>query len=322
MTPDETTTNSRFHRIAATPGTVHTGFFDNSLRPVLTIESGDVVSFETMMLMDGQMVPHISSEEIVRLRTGYYERGLSTHTLTGPVYVSGAEPGDVLEIRILKLVPYPFGINYGMPGSYGSGTLPDEFHDGYVRSLEWDPEAGDVEFRPGIRLPLRPFMGIMAVAPAAGGQVNAVPPGPYGGNMDLKELVEGSTLYLPVFVPGALFSTGDAHALQGDGEVSTTALETSMQDARFQFIVRKDMKLERPMAETPTHWITMGFHPDLDEAARIALRDAIEWLVRNKGLTREEAYSLCSLAVDLRVTQLVDKDKGIHAMIPKAIFKE
>ncbi len=322
MAPEETLSHNRSHRLAATPGTVHTGFYDNTLEPVLTIDSGDVVSFETMMLMDGQMQPSITSEEIVRLRLGYYERGLSTHTLTGPVYVKGAEPGDVLEVRILRLVPYPFGVNYGMPGSSGSGTLPDEFHDGYARSLVWAPEAEDVEFRPGVRLPLRPFMGIMAVAPAGPGQVNAVPPGPYGGNMDLKELVEGATLYLPVFVAGALFSTGDAHALQGDGEVSTTALETSMKDATFQFIVRKDLKLERPMAETPTHWITMGFHPDLDEAARIALRDAIEWLVRNRGLSREEAYSLCSLAVDLRVTQLVDKDKGIHAMIPKAIFKE
>jgi len=322
MASNEALPTGRFHRLPATPETVHTGYFDRSLRPVLTIDSGDVVSFETMMLMDGQMRPHISSEEIVRLRLGYYEKGLSTHTLTGPVFVRGAEPGDVLEIRVLRLAPYPFGVNYAMPGSYGSGTLPDEFHEGYARTFEWERDAEEVEFRPGVRLPLRPFMGIMAVAPATEGQVNAVPPGPYGGNMDLKELVVGSTLYLPVFVPGALFSTGDAHAVQGDGEVSTTALETSMEDARFQFIVRKDMKLERPMAETPTHWITMGFHPDLDEAARIALRDAIEWLVRNKGLARDEAYSLCSLAVDLRVTQLVDRDKGIHAMIPKAIFKE
>ncbi len=322
MASEETLSRNRSHRLAASPATVHTGYYDNSLRPVLTVDSGDVVSIETMMLMDGQMQPSMTAEEIANLRLGYYARGLSTHTLTGPIYVNGAEPGDVLEIRILELVPYPFGVNYSMPGSTGSGTLPDEFHDGYARGFEWAPEAKEVEFRPDVRLPLRPFMGIMAVAPGAAGQVNTVSPGPYGGNMDLKELVEGTTLYLPVFVPGALFSTGDAHALQGDGEVSTTALETSMKEARFQFLVRKDMKLERPMAETPTHWITMGFHPDLDEAARIALRDAIEWLVRNKGLSREEAYSLCSLAVDLRVTQLVDKDKGIHAMIPKAIFKE
>lgn len=322
MAPEEGSSSNRFHQLAATPGTVHSGFYDNSLRPVLTIDDGDVVSIETMMLMDGQLRPGITSEEIVRLRLGYYERGLSTHTLTGPIYVRGAEPGDVLEIRILSLVPHPFGVNYSMPGNTGSGTLPDEFHDGYAKGFEWPVDAAEVEFRPGVRIPLRPFMGIMAVAPAKAGQVNAVPPGPYGGNIDLKELVEGATLYLPVFVPGALFSTGDAHALQGDGEVSTTALECSMKDARFQFFVRKDLKLERPMAETATHWITMGFHSDLDEAARIALRDAIEWLVRTKGLSREEAYSLCSLAVDLHVTQLVDKDKGIHAMIPKAIFKE
>ncbi len=322
MTPEENPACNRFHQLAATSDTVHTGFYDNSLRPVLTIDDGDVVSLETMMLMDGELMPSITSEEIARLREGYYKRGLSTHTLTGPIYVRGAVPGDVLEIHILRLVPYPFGVNFSMPGSTGAGTLPDEFHDGYARGFEWSTDATEVEFGAGVRLPLRPFMGIMAVAPAQDGQVNAVPPGPYGGNMDLKELVEGTILYLPVFVPGALFSTGDAHALQGDGEVSTTALECSMKEARFQFFVRKGMKLERPMVETPTHWITMGFHSDLDEAARIALRDAIEWLVRVKGLSREEAYSLCSMAVDLHVTQLVDRDKGIHAMIPKAIFKE
>lgn len=322
MGHQDTSPRNRFHRLAATPDTVHTGYYDNSLRPVLTVSSGDVVAIETMMLMDGKLQPTLSLDELVNLRLGYYARGLSTHTMTGPVCVEGAEPGDVLEVRILRLVPYPFGVNFAMPGSTGAGTLPDEFHDGFARGFQWEPDAEEVSFGRGIRLPLKPFMGIMAVAPATPGSVNAVPPGPYGGNIDLKELVEGTTLYLPVFVPGALFSTGDAHALQGDGEVSTTALECSMKEAHFQFVVRKDMTLERPMAETPTHWITMGFHPDLDEAARIALRDAIEWLVRTRGLSRDDAYSLCSLAVDLRVTQLVDRDKGIHAMIPKAIFKE
>jgi len=162
----------------------------------------------------------------------------------------------------------------------------------------------------------------MAVAPPTPGRVSAVPPGPYGGNLDLKELVEGTTLYLPIFVPGALFSTGDAHALQGDGEVNTSAVETAMREARLQFIVRRDMVLTNPLAETATHWIAMGFDPDLDEAARIALREAIGWLMRCRGLTREKAYSLCSLAVDFRVTQLVDRNKGVHAMIPKSIFPQ
>lgn len=309
------------YTLPATTETVHTGYYDNSLPPVLTIESGDVVSMETMTLMDGRLRPGISIEEIAASRIDYYARGLSSHSLTGPIFVQGAEPGDVLEIRILRLVPRTFGVNYTMPGFTGSGTLPEDFPEGYARTFIWDEGDQEITFSEGVQLPLRPFLGIMAVAPAEKGRVNAVPPGPHGGNIDLKELVEGTTLYLPVFVPGALFSTGDAHALQADGEVCTTAVETSMKEARLQFVVRKELKLERPMAETASHWITMGFHPDLDEAARMALRDAIDWLVQNRGFSRAEAYSLCSLAVDLRVTQLVDKHKGIHAMIPKSIFR-
>jgi acetamidase/formamidase len=310
----------RTHRLAATPETVHTGFLDNSLEPVLTIESGDTVSIETMMLMDGRLRPGITAEELVQIRTEYRSRNRSAHSLTGPIYVRGAEPGDVLEVRILRLVPYPYGVTFILPGETGAGTLPDEFPDAYTQTIRWQPGDTEVTFKEGVQLPLRPFMGVMAVAPPAAGQTHAGPPADFGGNIDLKELVEGTTLFLPVHVPGALFSTGDAHALQGDGEVSTTALESAVEEALLQFVVRRDMHLERPMAETPTHWITMGFHPDLDEAARIALRDAIDWLVSRKGLSREEAYSLCSLAVDMRITQLVDGNKGVHAMIPKSLW--
>ncbi len=229
-------------------------------------------------------------------------------------------PGDTLEIRILRMVPYPYGVNFVLPGSAGAGTLPEEFPEGRVKSFEWRDGAEHLPFASGIRVPLRPFLGSMAVAPAASGRVSAVPPGPYGGNLDLKELSEGATLYLPVFVSGGLFSAGDAHAVQGDGEVNTSAVETAMREAQLQFVLRKDLKLQLPMAETPTHWIAMGFHQDLDEAARIALRQAIAWLVQSRGLGREDAYSLCSLAVDMRITQLVNREKGVHAMIPKAIF--
>jgi acetamidase/formamidase len=236
--------------------------------------------------------------------------------------VRGAEPEDVLEVQILRLEPYPYGVNFVLPGFLGAGTLPEEFDNGHARTIRWEPGDQEVKFGEEIRLRLRPFLGVMSVAPASPGHVTSAAPGSHGGNLDLKELVEGTTLYLPVFVPGALFSTGDAHALQGDGEVCVSALETAMKDAVLRFVVRKDLSLERPMAETPSHWITMGFHPDLDEAARIAVRDAITWLAQSKGLERDAAYSLCSLAVDLRVTQLVDGDKGVHAMIPKAIFQE
>lgn len=322
MHTKETLSGGRHHKLAAIPGTVHTGFFDNSLTPALTIDSGDTVSVEIMMLADGRVRPGISIEEIARLRVEYRAKGRSNHSLTGPIYINGAEPGDVLEVSILRLAPYSYGVHYIVPGAMGAGTLPEEFPEGLARTFEWNQDGGEVLFQPGVRLPLRPFLGVMAVAPATPGEVSSVPPGSHGGNMDLKELTEGATIYLPVFVHGALFSVGDVHALQGDGEVSGTTLETAAKEARLRFVVRKDLRMERPMAETSTHWITMGFHPDLDEAAKIALRDAIQWLVLNKGLSRLDAYSLCCMAVDFRVTQLVDRNKGIHAMIPKGIFKD
>jgi acetamidase/formamidase len=321
LSDEEASPVGRVHRLPATPRTVHTGFYDNSLEPVLAVDSGDVVSLETMMLLDGRLKPGLSLEEIMAIRSGYRSQGLSSHTLTGPIYINGAEPGNTLEVRILRLVPYPFGVNFSLPGATGAGTLPEEFPLGYVHDFEWEDGSTEISFGRGINLRLRPFLGSMAVAPATPGRVSAVPPGPYGGNLDLKELVEGTTLYLPIFVPGALFSAGDAHALQGDGEVNTSAVETALREARLQFVVRRDMALTNPLAETPAHWIAMGFDPDLDEAARIALREALGWLVRCRGLSREEAYSLCSLAVDFRVTQLVDRNKGVHAMIPKAIFQ-
>lgn len=320
MHSDEMIGDGRIHRLAATSETVHTGFYDASLKPTLTIGSGDIVSLETKMLLDGRLRPGMTIEDLIGIRAGYVDQGFSSHSLTGPIYVVGAEPGDTLEIRILRMVPQPYGVNFLLPGSAGAGTLPEEYPEGRVKSFEWSEGAEHLPFASGIRVPLRPFLGSMAVAPAASGRVSAVPPGPYGGNLDLKELSEGATLYLPVFVSGGLFSAGDAHAVQGDGEVNTSAVETAMREALLQFVLRKDLKLQLPMAETPTHWIAMGFHQQLDEAARIALRQAVAWLVQNRGLSREDAYSLCSLAVDMRITQLVNREKGVHAMIPKGIF--
>lgn len=247
---------------------------------------------------------------------------MGPHTLTGPIFVKGAEPGDVLEVRIKKLVPIECGVNYHLPGKLGLGGLPEDFPNGQIKTFKFDWAKSETSFNQDITIPLRPFLGVMGVAPKPEEKKPAAIPDYFGGNMDNKELVAGTTLYLPVWVKGGLFSTGDAHAVQGDGEVNVTAIETAMEEAVFQFIVRKDMKLERPMAETSTHWITMGFHRDLDEAVKIALRDAIEFLVKNQGLTRDDAYALASLAVDLRVTQIVNGNKGIHALIPKSIFKK
>ena len=312
----------KIHTLKASPQTVHTGFFDAAIPPVLKIESGDRVNLSTLMLMDGQLRCGMNFEELLAKRQTYTDRGMGSHTLTGPIFVQGAEPGDVLEVRIEKLVPAGCGVNYHYPGSMKIGGLPEDFPGGQIKTLQLDVQRMETTFAPGVVIPLRPFMGVMGVAPKPGEKRPAAVPDYFGGNIDNKELVAGTTLFLPVHVPGALFSTGDAHAVQGDGEVNVTAIETAMEEAVFKFLVRKELKLERPMAETPTHWITMGFHQDLDEAVKIALRDAIQFISQTKGLTPDDAYALSSLAVDLRVTQIVDGNKGIHAMIPKAIFKK
>jgi len=308
------------HRLKATPETVHTGFFDAAIPPVLTVDSGDTVVLNTLMLMDGQLRCGMTLEELVAKRQTYIDRKMGSHTLTGPIFVKGAEPGDVLEVRIQKLIPIGCGVNYHYPSAMNKGGLPEDFPQGQFMSFQLDVLKMEATFAPGIVIPLKPFMGVMGVAPKPGERMPAAVPDYFGGNLDLKELVAGTQLYLPVNAPGALFSTGDAHAAQGDGEVNVTAIETAMEEAVFQFVVRKDMKLGRPMAETETHWITLGFHEDLDEAVKIALRDAIRFISRTHGLTPDGAYALASLAVDLRVTQIVDGNKGIHAMIPKAIF--
>jgi acetamidase/formamidase len=312
----------KIHFLKATPQTVHTGFFDAAIPPVLKIDSGDRVNLSTMMLMDGQLRGGMTFDELLAKRQDYTGRGMGSHTLTGPIFIRGAEAGDVLEARIEKLVPAGWGVNYHYPARMNIGGLPEDFPEGQIKTLRLDVQKMETTFAPGVIIPLRPFMGVMGVAPEPGEKRPAAIPDYFGGNMDNKELVAGTTLFLPVQVPGALFSTGDAHAVQGDGEVNVTAIETAMEEAVFQFVVRKDMKLDRPRAETPTHWITMGFHQDLDEAVKIALRDAIQFISQNKGMTPDDAYALSSLAVDLRVTQIVDGNKGIHAMIPKTIFKK
>ena len=312
----------KIHKLMASLQTTHTGFFDGTIPPVLTIESGDTVVMNSMMLMDGQLRCGMTLEEMIATRKGYADRKVGPHTLTGPIFVKGAEPGDALEVRIKKLVPAGCGVNYHFPGAMNIGGLPEDFPVGQFKTLKLDVKNMKTIFAPGVVIPLKPFFGVMGVAPKPGEKKPAAAPDYHGGNMDNKELVAGTTLYLPVNVPGGLFSAGDAHATQGDGEVNITAIETAMKEAVLQFIVRKDMKIERPMGETRTHWIAMGFHKDLNEAVKIALRDAIQFISQTKGLTPDDAYSLASLAVDLRVTQIVDGNKGIHAMIPKAIFKK
>jgi len=309
------------HKLFATPQTVHTGFFDSTIPPVLVVESGDRVVFDTMTVWENQIRSGMALEELFAVRQSYVDRGIGAHTLIGPISVKGAQPGDVLEVRIKKLVPVDYGVNFHWPGKVKKGALPDDFPKGQIRTLKFNLKKMKTHFTPRITIALNPFLGVMGVAPKAGEKRPSAVPEYFGGNMDNKELVAGTTLFLPVNVKGALFSAGDAHGAQGDGEVNQTAIETALRKAVLQFIVRKDMKLRRPMAETPTHWITMSFHEDLHEAAKIALRDAIQFLVSAKRLSPDDAYALCSIAVDLRITQIVNGNKGSHAMIPKSLFK-
>ena len=312
------------HRLEVTPATVAYGYYWSEAKPVLQIASGDIIDVDTMLTntptgLARAGVPdakiQASLKSIVSEVTGD-RKGPGGHILTGPVYVEGAEPGDVLEVKILSI---DLALDYGYNGC--SGYLPDNCEkDVPVKILPLNRQKMTAEFEPGITIPLRPFFGSMGVAPAPdAGRVSSVPPGRHAGNLDNRELVAGSTLYIPIFAKGALFEIGDGHAAQGDGEVDQTAIETSLR-ARLQLTVRKDMKLAWPRAETQADYIAMATDPDLAVATKAAIQEMIDFLVAEKKLSREDAYMLCSLAADLRVTQAVDATKGVHAMLPKAIF--
>jgi acetamidase/formamidase len=240
------------------------------------------------------------------------------HILTGPVAVRGAMPGDTLEVRIKAMqLTVDWGWNLIRPLR---GTLPEDYPEFRCRIIPIDLKAMTCKLPWGAIVPLSPFFGILAVAPPPNyGLCSSVEPREFGGNLDCKEFVAGTSLFLPVFVPGANFSCGDGHAVQGDGEVCLTALETCL-TGTFELVLHK-RKLDMPRALTPTHYITFGLDPDLDDAAKQALRDMIRWLVELKGWSSEEAYVFCSLACDLRVTQLVDGNKGIHAMVDRKLLQ-
>ena len=312
------------HHLAPTPKTVTWGYFDATTPPVLRVHSGDTVDIETVVAAAPAQLEAAGVKRdqiqpaLLEIDREVKDRGEVPHILTGPIYVEGAEPGDVLEVKILSVdLAIPYAVNFFIPGR---GFLPDEFPYAYAKATPLDMARKVGNFSPGVAVPLHPFFGVMGVAPPAlTGRVSSGPPWVQGGNMDNKELGAGTTLYLPVHVPGALFSAGDGHAAQGDGEVCVTAMETSLR-GKFQLTVRKDMKLRWPRAETPTHYLTMGFNENLEEAAKIALDEMLDFLVQEKHLSRSEAYILASDAVDLRITQLVDGKKGVHAMLSKAIF--
>jgi acetamidase/formamidase len=313
------------YKLAVTPETIAWGYYWAEAKPVLTIHSGDTVEIQTVSgNPDRLQQAGVPADQIqAALRKIYAEvpqdrRGPGGHLLTGPIAIEGAEPGDVLEVRIREIrmdVPYAYN-NFRK----GAGFLPDEFDGTKMKIIPLDRAAKTGAFGPGIQLPLRPFFGSMGIAPPpAAGKINSAPPGIYAGNLDNKELVAGTTLFIPVHAHGALFEVGDGHAGMGNGEVDITAMETSLTGV-FQFVLRKDMHLKWPRAETPTHWITMGLDPDLTEATKIAVHETLDFLVNEKKLSREDAYMLASVGVDFEITQLVDGTKGVHGMIPKSIF--
>ena len=305
------------HELNAGPETVHWGIFDASLSPVLEVESGDTV---TLHCISGtpEILPH-GKFDILPEHLEVHERVQPEavgHIMTGPVAIKGAMPGDVLEVRILDIkLRQDWGWNAIRPLL---GALPDEFPDTRLLHIPLDRERMVAELPWGVDLPLNPFFGVLGVAPPpAWGRITSIIPRQHGGNIDIKDLMPGTTLYLPVFNPGAQFSAGDGHAAQGDGEVCVTAIETCL-TGTFELHLRKDMTLNSPRAETPTHYITMAFDPDLDEAAKQALRFMLALIQEKANLSKEDAYTLCSIAADLHVSQIVNQHKGAHIMLAKS----
>ncbi len=314
------------HQLLPTPDTVAWGHYDASDKPVLTIKSGDTVVIRTLItnspagLERAGVAPADVEPELRAVFAGVpaSARGPGGHILTGPIAIEGAMPGDTLEVRIRKI---DLAIPYAYNGfRYGAGFLTDDFPYARTKIVPLDRKRMLGLFAPGIEVPLAPFFGSMGVAPPpAFGRYDSAPPTINGGNMDDKLLVAGTTLFLPVHAPGALFQAGDGHAAQGNGEVDITALETSL-IGTFEFILHKGVASHYPRAETPTAYIAMGFDDDLSNATRKAIRNMIDWLVSAKGMSRDDAYMLVSVAGDVEITELVDRNKGVHVVLPKALF--
>jgi acetamidase/formamidase len=313
---------STHHTLRAGPDTCHWGYFDAALKPVLAVASGDTVSVDCVSGAPDvlpapplEVLPeHRAIHATLKPLLG------SGHILTGPIAIEGAEPGDTLEIRIRTI---DFRQNWGWTRIAPlRGTIPEDFPMRKMWHTAIDRQRGVGTTPFGMEIPLAPFFGVMGVAPKpVYGPVTTIIPREFGGNLDLKELVAGTTLYLPIWTKGGLFSVGDGHGVQGDGEVCTTALETAL-SGTFELILRKDLHLDMPRAETPSHHITLGLDEDLDDAAKQALRQMIKLLGELAGIAPEDAYMLCSLGVDFRVTQLVDGNKGIHGMLAKSLLAQ
>jgi acetamidase/formamidase len=324
------------HVLGENDQTTTPGFFDNAEDPVLRMNSGETVIVETGTHHMSKMVPGVTFDQVrqwhkeekaatkdqIPFWPGGPPKGQGHHHLTGPIYIEGAMPGDVLEIEILEAMTKPYCFSVHFPGDeYGLGFLPKDFPD--TEKLTWhqvDTKSMSIGFAPGIEVPARPYPGIIGVSYPEEGRYSSVPPGRIGGNTDNKHLTVGTVIYLPVWVEGALLKTGDTHIAQGNGELTVSACEGAFDKFKLNITVRKDLNLNWPMASSKDNWVIMGFDLDLKEAARMASLKAIDFLVNYYGMDRVDAYMLSSMNVDLEITQLVDKFVGVHAVIPKSMF--
>lgn len=307
------TKGAKTHILPATPATTQWGWFDSNQAPVLKVNSGDTIVMETMTASHNQIVPGVTMDQLVKMRNDFPGRG--PHTVTGPIYVEGAEPGDILRIKFNKIVPRPYASNMNLPGILGA--FPKEFPQGQIKYFYLDNEKKQMEFAPGIVVPLRPFPGTIAVARAEPGKYNTVPPGRYGGNLDLREMTEGTTLYLPVFMKGALVWTGDSHAGQGNGEINLTAIETAFQEFNITVDVIKQTPLEWPRVETPTAWITIGYDRDLNKALDLLKSETVKFIVEQRKVSRAQAEKIMLETWNCPISEVVNVVKGTYCMVPK-----
>lgn len=314
-TAASTARGGRVHDLPAGPDTARVGVIDPATPPVLSVDSGDEVTLSTWGHWGNRVTPDTGMADFPAIKAAFPD-AMGPHSLTGPIEVRGALPGDTLVVDVLALTPAAHGFNLVVAHPRGRGVLRDRFPEGTIRHFELDRATMTTTLGGKVRVPLKPFLGIMGVAPAEDGPRSTVEPGCFGGNMDLSALVVGARLRLPVFRGGAGFYCGDGHAVQGDGEVNQTAIETGMDHVRLRFTVEHGARLRTPRAETESHLISTGFGENLEDAAHDAVDDLVDWLT-DEGLDADEAYSLCSIAADVRVTQMVNNVVGAHAVIEK-----
>lgn len=308
------------HVLPANEQTVKVGVIKRHFAPVLEVADGDEVVLQTWGHWGNAVTPDATLADIAEFRSRY--PGVGPHSMTGPIAVRGARPGMTLRVDILDLELGSCGFNLIVPQPRGRGLLTHQFPKAELRHFIFDRDRMETRLGSGLTIKLRPFLGIMGVAPDDDETHSSSVPGNFGGNLDCAELVAGTTLYLPILVEGALFYAGDAHAVQGSGEVDQTAIETSMKRAHLRLSVVPERLLARPHATTPTHMVTMGFNPDLRQAAIDAVDDMVTWVARDHGLSRSEAYVLCSLQADLMITQAVNVNNGVHARLATNLFTQ